>query len=200
FTPKVIENCSEFGITLAPVTLHVGLGTFQPVTAEHTHEHKMHEELFQIPMATTERILNHLDHGWPIVFVGTTSLRCVESAFLLAQRIDINRAGSSFRDSVKNHWDVKRGEVSSALRALSDQWHKTDLFIQPANEEFRYSPQCGDAIVTNFHQPESTLTMLIASLLGYSSWRELYDYAVQAEYRLFSYGDSSLLIFPDALK
>jgi S-adenosylmethionine:tRNA ribosyltransferase-isomerase len=200
FTPKVIESCSELGISIATVTLHVGLGTFQPVTAEFIHEHKMHEEFFQIPTSTTEQILSHLDHGWPIVFVGTTSLRCVESAFLLAQQIDISRAGSSVRDSAKSVWGVKRDAVSSALRAISDHWHKTDLFIQPADENFRYSTQCGDAIVTNFHQPESTLTMLIASLLGYGSWRELYDHAIQSEYRLFSYGDSSLLIFPDALK
>jgi len=200
FTPKVIESCSELGITIAPVTLHVGLGTFQPVTAEQIHEHKMHEELFQISVSTTEQILTHLDRGWPIVFVGTTSLRCVESAFLQAQNIDISGAGSSVRTPVKCHWAARRDQVSSALRATAGQWHKTDLFIQPDNEDFLYSTQCGDGIVTNFHQPESTLTMLIASLLGYRSWRELYEYAVQSEYRLFSYGDSSLLVFPGALK
>lgn len=200
FSPKVIENCSELGITLAPVTLHVGLGTFQPVTAELISEHKMHEEIFQVPSTTVGQILNHLDNGWPIVFVGTTSLRCVESAFLLAQKIDLSSAGKMTRKSVKANWHDKRHDVSSALLTLSNGWHNTDLFIQPANEDFLYVPQCGDAIVTNFHQPESTLTMLIASLLGYNSWRELYEHAVATEYRLFSYGDSSLLIFPDALK
>lgn len=200
FTPKVIESCSELDIAIAPVTLHVGLGTFQPVTAEQIHEHKMHEEIFQIPSSTTEQILNHLNHGWPIIFIGTTSLRCVESAFLLAQGFDLKTAGSFERKSAKSQWAVKREEVSAALRSISDQWHTTNLFIQPSGEEFLYSTQCGDGIVTNFHQPESTLTMLIASLLGYQSWRQLYDSAIESEYRLFSYGDSSFLIFPDALK
>lgn len=199
FTPAVIENCNQQGISIAPVTLHVGLGTFQPVTAEQINEHKMHEELFHIPGDTIERIVSHLDRGFPIVFVGTTSLRCVESAFLLARGFSLTDAGAHTRQSLKKVWADQQEDISAKLRAVADQWHSTNLFIQPDSEEFCYSPQCGDAIVTNFHQPESTLTMLIASLIGYRSWRCLYECAVQAEYRLFSYGDSSLLIFPDAV-
>lgn len=199
FTPAVIDNCTQQGISIAPVTLHVGLGTFQPVTADDISQHKMHEELFHVSGETMGRIVSHLDRGLPIVFVGTTSLRCVESAFLLARGFSLANAGAQTRSSVKKVWAAHRDEIIEKLGIVADQWHSTNLFIQPDSEDFCYSTQCGDAIVTNFHQPESTLTMLIASLIGYPSWRRLYDSAVQAEYRLFSYGDSSLLIFPDAI-
>lgn len=195
FTPSVIADCNEKNIVIAGVTLHVGLGTFQPVTAQNISEHEMHGELCQIPRTTMLKIIEHLEKDWPIVFVGTTALRTVESVLLNALGFRLNEACIGQRQRLSQ--SLAQGTVTHEhLIKAADDWIETDLFIRPSNQEFLYTPLCGDGMITNFHQPESTLAMLIASLIGYNHWRELYRYAISERYRLFSYGDSSLLIFP----
>lgn len=199
FTPSVLENCDKFGIRIAPVTLHVGLGTFQPVTANNIHDHNIHSEICCVPRTTMESVLDHINNDWPIIFVGTTSLRCVESVLLKSQGVDLSAAGKTIRNSLKAQWKDRGVQLADAMRAVADVWHSTNLFIRPSSKNFLYNPSCGNGIITNFHQPESTLAMLIAALLGYEHWSSLYRHAVSQKYRLFSYGDSSLLLFPEEL-
>jgi S-adenosylmethionine:tRNA ribosyltransferase-isomerase len=194
FTPAVLSDCAEKKITIAGVTLHVGLGTFQPVTRQDIDDHEMHTELCCIPKTTMLKILEHTEHGWPIVFVGTTAFRTVESVML-------NALGVALRDACR----MARGSLAAMFSAgvvrkedilnKADEWIATDLFIRPSDCDFIYRPVCGDGMITNFHQPESTLAMLIASLVGYTQWQTIYQHAISSRYRLFSYGDSSLLIF-----
>jgi S-adenosylmethionine:tRNA ribosyltransferase-isomerase len=197
FTPAVLAQCNQMGIRMAPVTLHVGLGTFQSVTAEAIDDHDMHAELCIIPQSTMDLIVEHLDNGCPVICVGTTSLRCVESVLLSATGVNLNEATTENRAPLKRNWKDLRAGLLPKLNAAAGVWHETDLFVKPSNKEFLYSPLCCDAIITNFHQPESTLVMLVAALLGYNNWRDIYRHAVAQRYRLFSYGDSSLLLFPE---
>ena len=198
FTPNVLTECDQLGIKLAPVTLHVGLGTFQPVTTEVIEDHKMHNEICYIPSSTMNLLIEHIENSWPIFFVGTTSLRCVESILLKAEGLEVSKAGGQSRLPLSASWKLRQNEIKEKLNAVAENWHETNLFVRPTSENLIYRPLCGDGIITNFHQPESTLAMLIASLLGYSAWQNLYQHAVTEKYRLFSYGDSSLLLFPDA--
>lgn len=197
FTPNVLADCAQNGIKIAPVTLHVGLGTFQPVVANEIDEHLMHHEICSVPQTTMDALIEHTDKGWPIFFVGTTALRCVESVMLKALGFDLATAGQERRTSLAENWSEGSLALIKKLKSASGVWHSTNLFIRPSDRNFLYRTQCGSGIITNFHQPESTLAMLIASLLGYDVWRMLYGHAVDSRYRLFSYGDSSLLLFPE---
>ncbi len=198
FTPAVLGDCAEKNIVVAGVTLHVGLGTFQPVTADKIDEHQMHKEWCTIPRSTMTQLIEHMENKWPIVFVGTTALRTVESVLLKVQGVTLRDACKQPREKISAL--LARGDVSQKrLMEAADEWIETDLFIRPTDKNFVYGTACGDAMITNFHQPESTLAMMIASLLGYENWRTLYKHAVDGRYRLFSYGDSSLLVFPGAL-
>ena len=128
----------------------------------------MHEEHYCLSQYTFDKIQEYLANDWPIIYVGTTSLRTVESFF-------------------RNPPKLRKENV--------DTWLSTKLFLYPKHRQDKIVPCVGKAILTNFHQPESTLTMLIAALMGYDFWKEIYSYAIDKKYRFFSYGDSSLLIF-----
>jgi S-adenosylmethionine:tRNA ribosyltransferase-isomerase len=195
FTPAVLTDCAEKNISVASVTLHVGLGTFQPVTTESIHHHQMHSEFCMIPRPTMSSILDHVKNDWPIIFVGTTSLRTVESVLLRTVGIQPSQACEQQQPLLSEFLSAGRLDEEQLIKS-SDEWIATDLFIRPKKRDFIYRPMCGSGIITNFHQPESTLVMLIAALVGYQSWNEIYRQAVAEQYRLFSYGDSSLLIFP----
>lgn len=181
FTSSVMEGCQKANVEFAYVTLHVGLGTFAPVQSEHPDGHQMHEEFYLMTKQTTKKIFEYIANDWPIIFVGTTSLRATES-FL--------------RSFCK---DGKQTLLNEAVREemllQSDNWLKTDLFLYPKHSEDRIQPLVGQGIITNFHQQQTTLVMLIAGLVGYKRWKQIYTHAVQNKYRFFSYGDSSLLIF-----
>lgn len=176
FTHGLIENLHQHNIDLNYVTLHVGLGTFLPVKTDAISDHVMHEEKYFISSELIEKIYHYQENKWPIVFVGTTSLRSVESFFRKVREFD----------------PVLK---SSSAVALSNQWHVTNLFLYPKDEYDVQRPIIGDALITNFHQPESSLLMLVASLIGYQNLKTIYDHALNQKYRFFSYGDSSLLVF-----
>lgn len=165
FDLKTMEECEKNGIEFASVTLHVGLGTFAPVQVDVPSEHSMHEEHYCLDKKTYEKINEFAKNNWPIIYVGTTSLRAVESFFRNCKEQDV------------------------------DIWHTTKLFLHPVHKKDRIRPRVGNAIITNFHLPESTLCMLVAALMGYDFWKEFYSHAIDKKYRFFSYGDSSLLIF-----
>ena len=170
YTPELMNKIiTEKNAEFATVTLHVGAGTFLPVKTENLSEHQMHTERYMVPAQTLEMILAAKKSKRPIVIVGTTTLRCLESFWL----------------------DADRNELSAKGR--TDTWHKTKLFIRPANDSHKYKPWACDILQTNFHQPKSTLIMLVSALAGVQEIKSLYQVAVQMRYRFFSYGDSSLI-------
>ncbi|MBC7660163.1 MAG: tRNA preQ1(34) S-adenosylmethionine ribosyltransferase-isomerase QueA [Chitinophagaceae bacterium] len=159
------------GITPVPVTLHVGGGTFLPVKNETIADHAMHRERYMISRGSYETLQKALRDGNPIVAVGTTSLRCIESFSRLTQ--------------------------THALETLLDQWHETGLFLYPETKQSRIKPWAISGLITNFHQSESSLLMLVSALIGYDPVRVLYQKAIEEKYRFYSYGDASLLWLPD---
>jgi len=186
FTPEIIEKCQNENVEFGYVTLHVGLGTFLPVQSEDIHNHEMHEEYYFISEELSEKLIRFLENDWPIVFVGTTSLRAIESYFRYI-----------FPDQNKNEIIKLANEkkLNSILNKEINKWIPTKIFIYPESKNHQIIPLIGNAIITNFHQPESTLAMLIAALMGFDFWKEFYNHAIEKKYRFFSYGDSSLLVF-----
>ncbi len=168
FTPEILRDLRQRGIDIDYVTLHVGAGTFLPVKQENLSTHTMHEERYSVPASCLQSILRARSEHRPIILVGTTTLRTLESFFL-------------------------RFSTPEIQMQHTDQWLQTDLFIYPKTASDVYHPQIGDALLTNFHQPCSTLFMLVCALLGYNRATDLYQEAIAQEYRLFSYGDASLL-------
>ena len=173
FTKLVLEDLAKSGIQLAPVTLHVGGGTFLPVRQEEVEKHPIHKEFFMVPLETVSAILFAKKSGVTICCVGTTSFRAIESL-----------------------WKISY-ERGIPPEELAGQWHETSLFIHPRSVEDRFHPLVADAILTNFHQPKSTLFMLISALIGLENAKSMYASAIQQRYRLFSYGDSTLLFLHD---
>jgi len=180
----MIEKCQSENIEFGYVTLHVGLGTFLPVQTEEISNHEMHEEYYNISNELSEKIVRFLENDWPIVFVGTTSLRAVESFFRYI-----------FPKQNRNEFFhlLKEKKLLSYINKNINKWIPTNIFIYPQNINDRVLPFIGSAIITNFHQPESTLAMLIAALIGYDFWKELYNHAIEKKYRFFSYGDAMFL-------
>lgn len=172
FSSELWADLLEQGITPVPVTLHVGGGTFLPVKSTNIEQHAMHKESFMISKSSFEELERAGREGHPIVAVGTTSLRCLES--------------------------LARKAKESGFERLLDQWHETDLFLYPETKESRIKPWAISGLITNFHQSESSLLMLVSALVGYEKIREIYQDAVKREYRFHSYGDASLLWLPES--
>ncbi len=157
FTKELLEQIEKKGVTLAYVTLHVGLGTFRPVKAEQISQHHMHSELCMMSQETAQLLNDTRKRGGRIVCVGTTSCRTLESL--------VNPDGT-FEE--KSKW--------------------TDIFIYPG-----YTFRAMDALITNFHLPESTLVMLVSAFAGRDHILHAYEEAVKERYRFFSFGDAMLL-------
>ncbi|TGY98073.1 tRNA preQ1(34) S-adenosylmethionine ribosyltransferase-isomerase QueA [Petralouisia muris] len=165
FTPELLEEIRQKGVSIAEVTLHVGLGTFRPVKADQVEEHHMHSEFYQIDEKAAELINETKQRGGRVICVGTTSCRTIESA---AQRLQ------------------KEKRPGEAVQAGSG-W--TDIFIYPG-----YQFQVMDALITNFHLPESTLVMLVSAFAGREQVMHAYETAVQERYRFFSFGDAMFIL------
>lgn len=159
FDEALLEAIKAKGVELAFVTLHVGAGTFQPVKVDDIHQHQMHSEVMDVSAEVCEQVLQTKARGGKVVAVGTTSVRCLESA-----------AQASCHELI----EPLQGE--------------TDIFIYPG-----YQYKIVDALVTNFHLPESTLMMLVSAFAGYSHTMSAYEQAVQECYRFFSYGDAMFI-------
>lgn len=158
FTRELLEKIAAKGVSLAYVTLHVGLGTFRPVKVDDVTDHHMHAEFCMISAQTAEILNNTRKNGGRIVCVGTTSCRTLESL--------ANEDGTF---SEKSKW--------------------TDIFIYPG-----YQFKAMDALITNFHLPESTLIMLVSAFAGYDHVMQAYRKAVEERYRFFSFGDAMLIV------
>jgi S-adenosylmethionine:tRNA ribosyltransferase-isomerase len=201
FTDSVFRSLDEKSILKDFVTLHVGAGTFKPVKSERMDQHEMHAEFMDVSYSTIKNIRDHLDG--PIISVGTTSLRTIESLYWLG--VKIGKDGSHGQSLPQlSQWEVYEHEEKDlisplqALQCLLD-WMKTNnteklfartqLLIAPG-----YQPRIAHALVTNFHQPQSTLLLLVAALVG-PRWKDLYKYALDHGFRFLSYGDGNLIWF-----
>ncbi|MGB8490167.1 MAG: S-adenosylmethionine:tRNA ribosyltransferase-isomerase [Bacteroidales bacterium] len=193
FTPQVIAGLVEKGIKCTGVTLHVGAGTFQPVRVRNAADHIMHHEHFSVTKAALDEIIENLGH---IVAVGTTSVRTIESLYWLGVKIIRNWGDPT---SV-GQWEPYREAVGIAaeesLAALAGFIDKNGISCLKALTGIMIIPgykfRITDAIITNFHQPGSTLLLLISAWTG-DNWKKIYSYAADNGFRFLSYGDSSLL-------
>ena len=159
FTPELMQTLKDKGVEVAEVLLHVGLGTFRPVSEEIITDHKMHSEFYQIGEEAAEKINKAKKEGRRVIAVGTTSVRTLESV----------------------------ADENGLVKATSGN---TEIFLYPP-----YKMKCVDALITNFHLPESTLIMLVACLTGREEILDVYRYAVDSnKYRFFSFGDAMFIV------
>ncbi len=197
FTPQVLDNLAAKKVRSTQLTLHVGAGTFMPVKSELTGAHEMHSEWIEL---SSETISSLIESGTgPIVAAGTTSLRTLESIYWLGCKAAIHPQ-ISLREMKITQWEPydtnaqhSRQEALQELKQWMDRQQlkrlitRTELLIAPG-----YKFRMTDALLTNFHQPRSTLLLLVAALIG-DDWRQVYDYALSHDFRFLSYGDASLL-------
>lgn len=184
FTDEVIAQLKDKGIRMQSLVLHVGAGTFQPVTTENAKEHHMHNESFRVEAEVLQTLATHQG---PIIPVGTTALRTLESMFWAAQ---LN--STSIPSHAPYEQKIRFASRQDAMLHLLQKYPSgitgdTSIYIYPG-----YKTQMADAIITNFHQPGSTLMLLIAALVG-DAWKNIYQEALNNSYRFLSYGDASLL-------
>ena len=197
FTDAMIEQMRVSGFEFGEVTLHVGAGTFLPVKSDNAAEHPMHTEHFEVTLSLLERLLAH---EGDVTVVGTTSVRTLESLPVLAWRI--SQSGNPDADRTIGQWEAydipaeySGREVLEELIAYMKREGmdrlkaSTQIMITPLGFRFRIVKR----IITNFHQPKSTLLLLVSAYLG-DDWRRMYQYALENDFRFLSYGDSSLLI------
>ncbi|MGV3657587.1 MAG: S-adenosylmethionine:tRNA ribosyltransferase-isomerase [Chitinophagaceae bacterium] len=194
FTERVFKGLEEKGITRRFITLHVGAGTFKPVKTATIAEHSMHAESFVVTADTLQKLLK----AETLVAVGTTSLRTLESLNWLGVKLLQNPALTDFTLEQWEAYDLAQQTFTykESIQALvnylqqkgeTELWCRTALLIMPG-----YRFQAVKALITNFHQPRSTLLLLVAAFIG-NDWKKVYDHAMKNGYRFLSYGDSSLL-------
>ena len=164
FDEALLQQAQAKGVVLAYVTLHVGAGTFLPVSTEDLSAHIMHEEWYEIPERTAHLINQARAEGRRVVSVGTTSLRALESAY------------------------VQQNADRCVDWQMTAATNETRLFIRPP-----YQFGVVDALITNFHLPQSTLLMLVSAFSGVQTMRDAYNHAIEKDYRFFSYGDAMWL-------
>lgn len=197
FTPAVLEALTAAGVEREEVTLHVGAGTFKPVKSELIADHEMHEEYIEVRKALIEKIVAA---GGEAVAVGTTSVRTLESLYFLGELVAENPAVTQDELHV-NQWTPYNREHSlttvDSLKALLEWMERNGLDRVHSHTQIMIAPgykyRIVKAIVTNFHQPKSTLLLLVSAFVD-GDWRTIYDYALANGFRFLSYGDSSLLI------
>lgn len=201
FTPPLISNLCGKGLKTVDITLHVGAGTFMPVKSTGIEEHEMHAENFSVSPGAIKMLKKH--HG-NIIATGTTSVRVLESLYLLGERISVEGTKRGRLCTGQWEWSGFGGKISftESLDALewymkSNNLHElkatTRLMIVPG-----YTFRSVRGIITNFHQPGSTLLLLIAAFTG-NDWKKIYSHALENDYRFLSYGDSSLLLKEQAV-
>ncbi len=175
FDQALLAEIRARGINTAFVTLHVGAGTFQPVRAEHIDQHYMHAEWLTVDAAVVDAVNTTKANGGRVIAVGTTSVRSLESAAWAAQGID------------PAQWQAGMGKAPGQGR-LAPYQGDTRIFINPG-----YQWQVVDALVTNFHLPESTLLMLVSAFAGRDAVMAAYAEAIREQYRFYSYGDAMFI-------
>ncbi len=198
FTPRVLESLREHGIEQEEVTLHVGAGTFRPVKSDTIGGHEMHSEQFEVHRETLEALLRHDGH---CIAVGTTSVRTLESLYFLGVKVAENPNLETEKLHVEQ-WEPYNRDYTlptcDALRALITYMDRHELNAIHAPTQIIIAPgytfRIVKAMLTNFHQPQSTLLLLVSAFVGDEKWRSIYRYALNHDFRFLSYGDSSLLM------
>lgn len=203
FTPEVFKALAEKGIGMDYVTLHVGAGTFKPVSGKTIGEHFMHEEKIILSESLVRHLLAALKEGKRCIAVGTTVTRTLESLFIMGAKMRLKRADPL----AVRQWEVYEDDALRAVSAeesleailehLNNQGTDllrgaTELIILPT-----YKPRLVKGLVTNFHQPKSTLLLLVSAFIG-QDWRRIYTHALENGYRFLSYGDSNLYLPADS--
>ena len=197
FTDGVLDGLRQRGVRTAEVTLHVGAGTFQPVKVADANQHIMHTEIIAVPRDTIATLIANLGH---IVAVGTTSMRTLESLYFLGVGVQ------EFRNSeVQEQLSVAQFapytseytlSTREALQAIVDYLDSIGQDVLHAETQIMIKPgyqfRVVDKLITNFHQPKSTLLLLVSAFVG-GDWHTIYDYALANDFRFLSYGDSSIL-------
>ncbi len=197
FTENIFRELTEKNVESANVTLHVGAGTFKPVKAATMQDHEMHAEYIDVDIKTIERLK---DQTGNIAAVGTTSCRTIESLYWIGVKTLLN---PSIKDISIKQWDVyeepllsaeiKKKEAMEALISwmkannLHNIFTQTQLMIAPG-----YRFRMADILITNFHQPQSTLLLLVAAAIG-NDWKKMYEHALNNSFRFLSYGDANLI-------
>lgn len=188
FTDTVLQDLRARGIETDEVTLHVGAGTFLPVKTADANEHTMHTEIIAVPRETIAHIQAQLGH---IVAVGTTSMRTLESLYFIGCHPE--KATVSQFEPYENDYALS---VHDALQAILDYLDATGQTTLHAETQIMIKPgyafRIVDQLITNFHQPQSTLLLLVSAFVG-GDWHTIYDYALSHDFRFLSYGDSSIL-------
>ena len=198
FTPEVLADIDARGIGREEVTLHVGAGTFKPVKSDTIEGHEMHTEFISVRRSSIERIKNNLGN---IIAVGTTSVRTLESLYYMGVILESDPEATS-EDLVVKQWmpyDLNNNRLTAerSLQNILDYLDKhhadtlvtaTQIIIAPD-----YAFKIVKGIITNFHQPKSTLLLLISAFVK-GNWKSIYEYALEHDFRFLSYGDSSLLL------
>ena len=188
------------GIDREELTLHVGAGTFKPVKSEEIEGHEMHTEFISVRRSTIQKLL---DHNASAIAVGTTSVRTLESLYYMGLKVMQNPELSEEHLHVMQ-WEPyeinsEKRKVNSveALKALADWMDARGLEVLHSSTQIIIAPgydyHIVKILVTNFHQPQSTLLLLVSAFVK-GDWRKIYDYALAHDFRFLSYGDSSLLI------
>ena len=197
FTQRVLDDIDAHGIDREELTLHVGAGTFKPVKSEEIEGHAMHTEFFCVRRQTIEKLIHHSGKA---IAVGTTSVRTLESLYFIGCKLRQKPEADESELHV-GQWEPYNNQSSSLspVEALSeilkylDRHHlaalhsSTQIIIVPG-----YSYRIVRMLITNFHQPQSTLLLLVSAFVG-GDWRRIYDYALKHDFRFLSYGDSSIL-------
>ena len=202
FTQSVLDRLVSKNVHTTNITLHVGAGTFKPVTSSTMEQHEMHAEWIEIEKTLIEQLIQH--DGY-IVATGTTSVRTLESLYWLGVKAFISPHAEAL--SIQQ-WDAYSPELrqfnlstKAALQSLlkwlevkkkTSLFTQTQLLIAPG-----YAFKMVQAMITNFHQPHSTLLLLVAAAVG-KDWKSIYEYALENDFRFLSYGDSSLLFMAES--
>lgn len=196
FTNELLDRLAVRGIGQIPITLHVGAGTFLPVKSKTMGEHQMHTEVIEVKLSSLRALLKGVSSGKSVVSVGTTSTRTLESLYYMGLQLK-EAVGEPFTVPQWIPYEMsKKISVKEALEVLISYleenkldvlFGQTQLIILPG-----YEYKIVDYLITNFHQPNSTLLLLVAAFVG-DDWRHIYDYALENDYRFLSYGDASIL-------
>ncbi len=197
FTDEVFENLKNRNISLEEVTLHVGAGTFKPVSTSDVREHEMHKEQIVIRKSLIQSLLSSLDKN--IIVVGTTTTRTIESLYWFGVKLLVDKTEN---ESIEiNQWDPYKPEyniginVEKSLEAILSFMDKKGLEVISGKTQLiiipGYKYKIPTILITNFHMPQSTLLLLVSAFIG-DNWKEVYDYALNHDFRFLSYGDSCL--------
>jgi S-adenosylmethionine:tRNA ribosyltransferase-isomerase len=197
FTPAVLDALRAKGVDEEELTLHVGAGTFRPVKSEEIEGHEMHTEYISVAKSTIKALIAH---GGQAIAVGTTSVRTLESLYHMGVTL-AERPNATEEELHVEQWQPygKQSELTAteALQNIVDYLERNDMETLHSSTQIIIAPsykyRIVKAIVTNFHQPQSTLLLLVSAFVG-DDWKRIYDYALSHDFRFLSYGDSSLLI------